>query len=87
MWVLNHPASAWRERYKKNKNRLDERIQELIEELDVNPEGSDGGGLSDQGEGNDDDDNRPKKRLQRDEHDDDQYVTICFFFYTVPIVS
>ncbi|KAK7040874.1 hypothetical protein VNI00_009470 [Paramarasmius palmivorus] len=71
MWVLNHPASAWRERYKKNKNRLDERIRELMVELDVNPEGSDGEGRSDQGEGNDDDDYRPRKRLQRDEHDDD----------------
>ncbi|EEB95299.1 hypothetical protein MPER_05747, partial [Moniliophthora perniciosa FA553] len=29
LWVLNHPASAWRERYKKNRKRFDERIDEL----------------------------------------------------------
>ncbi|KAF9068292.1 hypothetical protein BDP27DRAFT_1327413 [Rhodocollybia butyracea] len=39
-WATRHTAQSWREHYKKNRNRLEPRIQEIVAQREPNPKAS-----------------------------------------------
>ncbi|ESK91418.1 hypothetical protein Moror_2716 [Moniliophthora roreri MCA 2997] len=80
LWVLNHPASAWRERYKRNRRRFDERIDELKIELGIQGDWDDGEQPSQDDDiprtGGSDGSRRTEKRRQREDNDDSDHDSL-----------